>query len=180
MASVTASETIELITNPDGSIRAKYSFTLEDNLLDIHTAYESRHLGSGTDVDADRISRHPVQLDLKRSAEVGAGIVTLENKGNPLHFFSTFWEKTTPLWQTWLDLFKSLAYHFWSMTELLEVLPLQAPWNLISSNDKKDLGTPPFTQAQVSDFNGWMQVAVDTRITLYTYAPIIDEEGIQQ
>lgn len=181
-ASVLSSQTIEEVTNPDGSKIVRYQFTLQDNNSVQHIVYEGpRRLAAGTDVDADRISRYPVQLKRQTDQETSLAFQSLGDRCDPLfeEISANNFIKTAPNWQTWTQLAQVLSWHFWSREDILEILPFEPCWTnpqFTTSNKQtvmNGIGVPA-----VNTLNGQMQNATNIRATIEGYSPLYDEDGM--
>jgi len=179
MASVTSTQVVSDIAEPNGWRYVRYRFDLLDNLGGNHIEYATKLVSPSTDAEADMIAMIPAVLDNRKVAEHQEWRDACAEGDDPLHWDNGgFWDKTVPLWGTWDEMFTYVGKWFWSRENQLDLAPYNASWGRVNSTDKRNgLG---ITNQNVTTLNASMQIAVDTAATLSTYVPFFDHNGNPQ
>ena len=146
-ASVVSSSTTKLTTNSDGSMIADFEYVLEDNNSVQHTVTERARLAAGTNVDAFRIARHPVQLEAKAHQEREDAIATDDGRCDYLFFevSANNFIDAVPNWNPCMQVAQATSFSFWSREDMLEILPFRPCWTYSTrpreahTRDRRDL-----------------------------------------
>lgn len=176
MASVTSTQVVSDIAEPDGRRYVRYRFDLLDNDGGNHIEYMVRLIDAGVDAEADMIALIPYVLNEKKLFEQNDWRDQCVEGLDPLHWDNGgFWDKTGPLWGTWDEMFTFVGKWFWAQENQLDLAPYNQSWGRVNNTDKRNgLG---ITNQNITTLNAAMQVAVDTKATLDAYTPFFDEQG---
>lgn len=177
MASVVSTQLVSDRAEPGGWRFVRYRFDLLDNRNENHVEYVGpKYVEPGFDTDADMLAISPAILLSKADQELSEFESAMEQGQDPLHVdMGGFFEKVLPRWQTWDDAFRNASEYFWGLTNLIAILPFSLTWGRVSNTGKRNaLDT---TNQIVSDMNGDMQIADNTKITLDGYNPHYDEDS---
>jgi len=176
MASVTSTQVVSDIAEPNGWRWVRYRFDILDNLGGNHIEYMTKKISPSTDVEVDMAAMIPQLLDSLKLAEQENWRSQCSDGDDPLHIDNGgFFSKSTPLWGSWDEMFTAVAKWFFSRENQLELVPYNDSWGRVSNTDKRNnLG---ITNQDVTDMGGQVQVAVNTKATLDTYVPLFDEYG---
>lgn len=179
MASVTSTQVVSDIAEADGQRYVRYRYDLLDNLGGNYIEYIIRLIASDADAEADMISLIPNVLNNRKITEQQDWLSLCTEGQDPLHWDNGgFWDKTTPLWGTWEEIFDFVGKWFFSRENQLELAPYNVSWGRVSTTDKRNgLG---ITNPNVTTLNSSMQIAVDTKAALDTYIPFFDQNGNPQ
>ena len=176
-ASVVTTQVITDLPQADGRRYVEYRFDLLDNNNGNHVEYIGPKLvPADFDTDADMLALIPVVLETQANREIFDTRSDLASGADPFHVdLGGFFEKATPDWQTWDELFVVTAKYYWALPDQLGILPFKASWSRVSNTDKRDiLG---ITNQDITRLNAAMQAATDISATLSTYLPFYDEDG---
>jgi len=176
MASVTSTQVVSDIAEPNGWRYVRYRFDLLDNLGGNHIEYATKLIAADVVAETDMVAMIPAVLADKKVGEQLAWVDECEAGNDPLHWDNGgFWDKTTPLWGTWDEMFTYVGKQFWSRENQLDLAPYSLSWGRVNSTDKRNgLG---ITNQNVTTLNASMQIAVDTAATLSAYVPFFDQHG---
>lgn len=176
MASVTSTTVVSDIAEPSGWRYVRYRFDLLDNLGGNHIDYATKLIAAGVDAEADMIAMVPVLLEDKKVGEQHEWRDQCVDGGDPLHWDNGgFWDKTTPLWGTWNEMFSFVAKWFWAREFQLEIAPYSNSWARVNSTDKRNILN--ITNQDITALNASMQIAIDIQASLDTYVPFFDSNG---
>jgi len=129
------------------------------------------------DTDADMIAIAPDMLAGKAYQEQWEIRERARQGGVVLHTDMGGWfEKITPDWDTWEVQTTAWLKYWLAQEDQLELVNMQADNALISNTDKRNL--LDIANQDVTNINASVQVAIDTKATLDTYAPYFDEDGV--
>lgn len=176
MASVVSYEVITDRPQADGRRYVKYQVTFELNNLEFEI-YNSRQKLVAADfdtaVDMPIVAAQMLADQLEN--EISEYVDLLANGTDPLHVFTTWWEKATPDWNTWDDAAGGVLKIYLAYENQLELRHIADTTSRISNADIEDvLG---ITAQQQSDIRSDIQIAVNTQATLDTYDRWFDEDG---
>jgi len=177
MAEVTTRLLISDRPQADGRRYVRYKFDLTDNNGGLHVEYVGPKLvPADFDTDADMIAMAPEILASKADQEQWELRERARHGGEVLHMDMGGWfEKILPNWESWEVQTTEWLKYWLSQEDQLELINMKADNDQISSSDMKALLS--VAQADVTNINSSVQVAVDIKATLDAYAPFFDDDG---
>ena len=185
MASVTTMIVHSVRDQANGSLYVRYKFDLLDNLNGNHIVItQSKNVvvpqGQTQEefLNANMIATAPTILADKANQEQQLYQDRASEGEMVLHQDMGGWfDKITPLWETW-DVQATEWLTYWlSLTNQLELVHIQLDIAQISNTNLNNL--LGINQSDTTDIRSAVQIAVDTKATLDTYQPFY-KSGVWQ